>query len=162
MTDQLNHKTYRSLVTIVIAKDFNVVMVELIDGKTHRFRKANSGKDHDRLIEVMRELPQPCRIGFEITGNYHRPLAFRLLTEGFDVSLISSLARARYREVIFNSRDKYDPKDAGILVELLKQGIVKIYVDPLKSGFHDILKTPSPTRFTKGEDYPGQKIFVTV
>jgi hypothetical protein len=106
MTDQLKHKAYHSWAAIDIAKDYNVVMVELTDGKTRCFRMANSGKDHDRLIEVIRELPQPCHIGFEATGNYHRPLAYRLLTEGFDVSLISSLASARYREAIFNSWDK--------------------------------------------------------
>ena len=138
MTDQLKNKPYCSWIAIDIAKDFNVVMIETADGKTRRFRMANSGKDHDRLIEVLRSLPQPCRIGFEATGNYHRPLAFRLLTEGFDVSLISSLASARYREAIFNSWDKNDPKDAGILLELLKRGIVQIYTDPIKSGFHDI------------------------
>ena len=115
-----------------------MVMLETVDGQTRRFRMANSGKDHDRLIEVLHGLPQPCHIGFEATGNYHRPLAFRLLTEGFDVSLISSLASSRYREAIFNSWDKNDPKDAGILLELLKRGIVQIYTDPIKSGFHDI------------------------
>lgn len=62
----------------------------------------------------------------------------RLLTEGFDVSLISSLASSRYREAIFNSWDKNEPKDTGILLELLKRGIVQIYTDPIKSGFHDI------------------------
>jgi len=138
MTDQLKHKAYHSWVAIDIAKDYNVVMVELTDGKNRRFRMANSGKDHDRLIEVIRELPQPCHIGFEATGNYHRPLAYRLLTEGFDVSLISSLASARYREAIFNSWDKNDPKDAGILLELLKRGIVQTYIDPIRSGYHDI------------------------
>ena len=138
MTDQQKFKSYCSWIAIDIAKGFNVVMLETVDGQTRRFRMANSGKDHDRLIEVLHGLPQPCHIGFEATGNYHRPLAFRLLTEGFDVSLISSLASSRYRNAIFNSWDKNDPKDAGILLELLKRGIVQIYTDPIKSGFHDI------------------------
>ena len=138
MTDQQKFKSYCSWIAIDIAKDFNVVMLETVDGQTRRFRMANSGKDHDRLIEVLHGLPQPCHIGFEATGNYHLPLAFRLLTEGFDVSLISSLASSRYREAIFNSWDKNDPKDAGILLELLKRGIVQIYTDPIKSAFHDI------------------------
>ncbi len=138
MTDQAKNKPYCSWIAIDIAKDFNVVMIETADGKRRRFRMANSGKDYERLIEVLHALPQPCHVGFEATGNYHRPLAFRLLTEGFDVSLISSLASARYREAIFNSWDKNDPKDAGILLELLKRGIVQTYNDPIKSGFHDI------------------------
>ena len=71
MTDQLQHIAYSSWVAIDIAKHSNVVMVELLDGKKRRFRMANSGKDHDRLIELIHELPQPCHIGFEATGNYH-------------------------------------------------------------------------------------------
>ena len=138
MTDQQKFKTYCSWIAIDIAKDFNVVMLETADGQTRRFKMANSGKDHDRLIEVLRGLPQPCHVGFEATGNYHRPLAFRLLTEGFDVSLISSLASSRYREAVFNSWDKNDPKNAGVLLELLKRGIVQIYTDPIRPGFHDI------------------------
>ena len=38
MTDQLKHKAYNSWVALDIAKDFNVVMLETIDGKTRRFR----------------------------------------------------------------------------------------------------------------------------
>lgn len=138
MTDHVQSKAYNSWMAIDIAKDFNVVMVETMDGNTKRFRMANSASDHDRLVEVLRSLPQPCRIGFEATGNYHRTLAFRLVTEGFDVCLISSLASARFREVMFNSWDKNDPKDAGVLLELLKQGVVQTYVEPIQSGFHDI------------------------
>lgn len=138
MTDHAQSKAYNSWMAIDIAKDFNVVMVETIDGNTSRFRMANSAKDHDRLIEAVRSLPQPCRIGFEATGNYHRTLAFRLVSEGFDVSLISSLASARFREVMFNSWDKNDPKDASVLLGLLKQGVVQTYLDPILSGFHDI------------------------
>ncbi|MEO8417396.1 MAG: IS110 family transposase [Methylophilaceae bacterium] len=138
MTDRVQSKAFASWIAIDIAKDFNVVMVETLDGKTRRFRMANSAMDHERLVELIRSLPQPCRIGFEATGNYHRTLAFRLASEGFDVCLISSLASARYREVMFNSWDKNDPKDAGILLELLKQRVVQTYVDPVLSGFHDI------------------------
>ena len=110
MTDFAKITTYSSLLAIDIAKDFNVVMLETIDGNKKRFRMENSAKDHDRLIELIHQLPQPCRIGFEATGNYHRTLAYRLVTEGFQVNLISSLASARYREVIYNSWDKNDPQ----------------------------------------------------
>mgnify|MGYP000172669057 CR=1 FL=1 len=85
MTDRVQSKAYGSWMAIDIAKDFNVVMVETIEGNSRRFRMANSAKDHDRLVEVARSLPQPCRIGFEATGNYHRTLAFRLMSEGFDI-----------------------------------------------------------------------------
>lgn len=47
------------------------------------------------------------------TGDYHRPIAHRLLTAGFDVVSISSMAQSRFREAMFNSWDKNDPKDVG-------------------------------------------------
>lgn len=82
MTDLTKHKTYGSWIAIDIAKDSNVVMVETVDGNVRRFRMANSGHDHERLVALARSLPQPCRIGFEATGNYHRTLGYRLVTEG--------------------------------------------------------------------------------
>src|SRR5690606_22939799 len=72
MTDRVQHTSYGSWMAIDIAKDFNVVMVETADGHTRCFRMANSGQDHERIVELAHSLPQPCRIGFEATGNYHR------------------------------------------------------------------------------------------
>jgi len=138
MTDRNQSKTYGSWVAIDIAKDFNVVMTETTGGNIRCFRMANSSEDHERLVDTVRSLPQPCRIGFEATGNYHRTLGYRLVAEGLDVCLISSLASARYREVMFNSWDKNDPKDAFTLLQLLKQGITQTYVDPVATGIHDI------------------------
>ena len=138
MTDQDQLQTYSSWIAIDIAKDFNVVMIETREGKRHKFRMANNSAGHERLVNAIRDLPQPCRIGFEATGNYHRTLAFRLITVGFDVCLISSVSAARYREVMFNSWDKNDPKDALVLLQLLKQGMVQQYVDPLVAGHHDL------------------------
>lgn len=69
MTDRVQHTSYGSWMAIDIAKDFNVVMVETADGHTRRFRMANSGQDHERIVELAHSLPQPCRIGFEATGS---------------------------------------------------------------------------------------------
>jgi transposase len=57
---------------------------------------------------------------------------------GFDVVLIASLAGARYREAMFTSWDKNDPKDAHVLLALLKQGITMRDVDLLVAGWHDV------------------------
>ena len=51
---------------------------------------------------------------------------------------VSSVAGARYREAMFNSWDKNDPKDATVILHLLKQGIVQYYHDPLLAGDHDL------------------------
>lgn len=78
------------------------------------------------------------RIAFEPTGDCHRTLAYRLLTEGFDICLVSSVAGARYREALFNSGDKNDPKDAAVILALLKQGVTQRHVDPLIAGHHGL------------------------
>jgi transposase len=74
----------------------------------------------------------------EPTGDCHRTLAYRLLNEGFDVCLVSSVAGDRLREAMFNSWDKNDPKDASVILALLKQGLTMQLVDPLTAGHHGL------------------------
>lgn len=125
-------------VAIDIARYWNAVLVETTAGKRHRFKMANSAQDFDRLVCFLQALPGACRVALEPTGDYHRPLAHRLLTEGFEVVGISSVAQARYREAMFNSWDKNDPKDASVILEMLKRGMVQRYVDPMIAGVHDL------------------------
>lgn len=61
-----------------------------------------------------------------------------MVTAGVDVVLVASLAVARYREARYTSWDKNDPKDAAVILELLKQGITLRYVDPVVAGWHDM------------------------
>lgn len=125
-------------VAIDIAKRNHAVLIETPDGKHRRFRMASSMDDHDRLVSLLRESPQPVRIAMEPTGDCHRTLAYRLLTEGFDVCLVSSVAGARYREAMFNSWDKNDPKDATVILALMKQGMTMRLIDPLVAGHHGL------------------------
>ena len=124
-------------VAIDIAKDLHVV---LIATPTQRrlCKVPNTKADVEHLIKELRAAPQPVRIGFEPTGVYHRPIAYRLVTAGFDVVMISSLACSRFREARFTSWDKNDPKDAGVLLELLQQGITMRYLDPVVTGWNDV------------------------
>ena len=81
----------------------------------------------------------PVVAGFEATGNYHRPLAWRLdRGRVFDARLISSVALARTREALHNGWDKNDPKDAQVILHMLKIGATQIYSDPICSGINDI------------------------
>ncbi|HEX7341322.1 MAG TPA: IS110 family transposase [Rhodanobacteraceae bacterium] len=125
-------------VAIDIAKRTHAVLVETPDGKQRRFRMANTRDDHQRLVDFLRNRPAPVRVALEATGDYHRTLAYRLLQEGFEVCLVSSIAAARYREAVFNSWDKNDPKDARVILALLKQGITQRFVDPLIAGHHGL------------------------
>jgi len=127
-----------TLVAIDVAKAWNTVLVENPDGKRQRFRVANTRPDHDRLMLYLKNQRGRCQVAMEPTGNYHRPLAYRLLSEGFEVHLVSSVTAARFREAMFNSWDKNDPKDAAVILDLLKQDKVLRYYDPLVEGIHDL------------------------
>ena len=87
---------------------------------------------------VLRALEQPCVIAFEPTGDYHRPLAYVLGQAGFHLCLVSSIAVARTREALYNSWDKNDPKDAQVILHLLKNGTTQRYLDPLITGHLDV------------------------
>jgi len=124
-------------VAIDVAKDAHVVLVESPEGR-RQFRVANRLDELQGLVAFLRQQPQPVRVAFEPTGVYHRPLAYQLVTAGLDVVLVASLACARYREARYTSWDKNDPKDASVVLDLLKQGLTMRYVDPLVAGWHDI------------------------
>jgi hypothetical protein len=61
-----------------------------------------------------------------------------LARAGFQLSLVSSLAVARTRDAMFNSWDKNDPKDAQVILHLLKNGTTQRYLDPLMTGHLDL------------------------
>lgn len=138
MADPANPTPLSNLVAIDIARYWNAVLVETPSGKRHRFRMANTAPDFDRLLKFLHGLSGSCRVALEPTGDYHRSIAHRLLSEGFEVVGISSVAQARYREAMFNSWDKNDPKDAAVILEMLRRGAVQRYVDPLLTGNHDL------------------------
>jgi len=124
-------------VAIDVAKDAHVVLIER-NGKRQQRRLPNTLEGIEQFIADLHEHPQPVRIAFEPTGMYHRPLAYRLVTAGFDVCLVSSVTCARYREARYGSWDKNDPKDARVILEVMQQGMTMRYVDPLVAGWHDV------------------------
>jgi transposase len=127
-----------TLVAIDIAKGINVALVEHSDGRQQRFRFTHQRADYDRLVAFLQGCSGSCRIALEPTADYHRTLAYRLIREGFEVVLVSSVAGARLREAVFNSWDKNDPKDAQVILRLLKQGMTQRYCDPLVMKIHDL------------------------
>lgn len=138
MADITNATPALNLVAIDIARYWNYVLLETAAGKFHRFKMGNTAADFDRLIRFLQSLSGPCRIGIEPTGDYHRPIAYRLLSAGFEVVGISSIAVARYRDAMFNSWDKNDPKDAAVILEMLRRHAFQRYVDPMVAGTHDL------------------------
>jgi transposase len=132
-----------NLVAIDVAKDWNVVLVRDLAGNRRHFKVANRLADHDQFVAFLKALGGPVRAGLEPTGDYHRPLAYRLLKEGFDVVSISSIALARVREARYGTWDKNDPKDAQVILFMLAQNLVQIYYDPLLNGTHDVQELAS-------------------
>lgn len=125
-------------VAIDIAKLKHDVLVKKPDGKCKAFRIGNCYSDFEKLSEYLRSFKLPCRIAFEPTADCHRLIAWRLLSDGHELFLASSIACARTREAIFNSRDKNDVKDAKVILYLLESGVVQHYHDPLANELNDL------------------------
>ena len=127
------------LVAIDIAKLRNEVLIEAPGHKRRRrLLVLNTRAEHDHLIEVLQAYGRPVVCAFEATGNYHRPIAWRLAEAGFEVRLVSSLALARTREALHNSWDKNDPKDAQVILHMLRIQATQLYHDPLRAGINDV------------------------
>lgn len=138
MTNDNDTTSAAALVAIDIAKVKNDIVIELPGKRRRRRMKVlNTRVEHQHFIDQLRALNCPVQIGFEATGNYHRPLAWRLLAAGFDLRLISSVALARTREALHNGWDKNDPKDAQVMLHMLRIGATQRYHDPLAHGIND-------------------------
>jgi transposase len=136
-----------TLVAVDIAKNSHDVLIESpARGRQRRLRLANNLEDFEQLAGYLRSLKSPVLIGFEATGNYHRPLAYFLHRQGFELRLIPTLALARTREAMHNSWDKNDPKDAQVILHLLKTGLAQTWHDPVVKGIND-LQELSKTHF---------------
>jgi len=128
-----------TLVAIDIAKHYHDVLIDPPPPKRRsRLRLANHRDAFEQLAEYLRTLKSSVLIGFEATGNYHRPLAYFLHQQGFALRLIPTLALARTREAMHNSWDKNDPKDAQVILHLLKTGLAQTWHDPVVNGINDV------------------------
>jgi len=127
------------LVAIDVSKLRNDILIEFPDKmRRRRLVVPNTKAEHDRLVDLLQSFGQPVVAGFEATGNYHRPLAFRLLEAGVTLRLVSSVALARTREALHNGWDKNDPKDAQVILHMLRIGATQTYLDPIRAGINDI------------------------
>jgi transposase len=126
------------LVAIDIAKLRHEALIQAPGWKSRkRLILLNTAMEFRRFADYLHSLKYPVRVGFEATGNYHRPLAHFLKMEGFQLELIPSLAVARTREAMHNSWDKNDPKDAQVLLHLLRTGVTQHFHDPMIHQIHD-------------------------
>ena len=144
-----------ALVAIDIAKNRHEVLIDPGAGmRRRRLSVLNNRAEHDRLVATLRDLGRPVIVGFEPTGNYHRVLAHRLISAGFETRLISSMALARTREALHNGWDKNDPKDAQVILHMLRIGATTVYSDPGYGRLNDLQelsKTPDMVSRAKTE-----------
>lgn len=87
---------------------------------------------------LLKGFGRPVAGAMEATGNYHGPIAWRLHEAGFQVRLVSSVALARTREALHNGWDKNDPKDAQLILHMLRMGASQAYHGPLTAGINDV------------------------
>jgi len=139
MTKPYPTPTEAVLVAIDVAKMRNEVLIE-VPGRARRRRLTvlNTRAEHDRFLAELEALDLPIVAGLEATGNYHWPLAWRLLTAGVALRLVSSVALARTREALHNGWDKNDSKDAQVILHMPRIGATQHYYDPLAQGILDI------------------------
>lgn len=143
-----SHSTRKNslLVAIYIAKAKHEVLVELPTGQRKKMVVDNRLTDFEQLSRYLKASGRDCLIALEPTADYHRPLAYFLKQEGFEVRSVSSIAVARTREAMHNSWDKNDPKDAQAILHLLKTGVTQRFYDPVLEGTND-LQELSKTHF---------------
>lgn len=146
MTDTNSSAKARTLVAIDIAKAKHDVLVELPTGKRRKMIVRNQLSDFRQLAAYLESQGGECLVALEPTADYHRNLAYFLKTQGFDVRSVSSIAVARTREALHNSWDKNDPKDAQVILHLLRNGNTQRFYDPLVEQTND-LQELSKTHF---------------
>lgn len=137
-TDQFNSNRHQTLVAIDIAKLAHDALILWPDGKSRAIRFPNSLEGFQHLLDVATWPGTPIRVAFEPTADYHRNLAYWLHQHGVQCTLVSSLACARAREMLFNSWDKHDRKDARVILYLMQQNRVQVFRDPLIDGSLDV------------------------
>ena len=79
MADTTDVTTQTHWLAIDIAKHWHAVLIETAAGARHRFKMANTAQDYERLIRFIEGLGGRCRAALEPTGDWHRPLAYRLI-----------------------------------------------------------------------------------
>lgn len=138
MTEQTQNNQKTVLIALDIAKRTHDAIVAFPSGKTIKLRVPNNLDGYRHLLEKASQGDYRIQAAFEPTADYHRNIAYWLHEQGCECFLVSSLSCARAREMLFNTWDKNDRKDAGVILYLMRQGLMKPFYDPLVSGTFDI------------------------
>ena len=138
MTDIAHPITTPVFVAIDIAKQSHDALIQGPSGRTRTIKISNSLEGYQRLIDLAQSEGETISVAFEPTADYHRNIAYWLHTHGVKCYLVSSLACARAREMLYKTWDKHDRKDARVILYLMQQGMMSPFYDPLVAGTMDI------------------------
>ncbi|VEB95345.1 Transposase IS116/IS110/IS902 family [Cedecea lapagei] len=125
-------------IAIDIAKKYHDAKIKRSDGRIVYLCFENSLAGYARLITATRSSGEKVVVAFEPTADYHRNIAWWLQEQGIECRLVSSLACARAREMLFKTWDKNDRKDASVILYLMEQGLSSPFFDPLLNKMMDI------------------------
>lgn len=138
MTDSNHPSTDNTLIAIDIAKKSHDVLIARPQGKNKALKIPNTLAGYQQIINTSGRQPKHLIVAFEPTADYHRNIAYWLQAQGVQCFLVSSLASARTREMLFGTWDKNDRKDASVILYLMQQGLMQPFHDPLVNQFMDI------------------------
>jgi transposase len=138
MTDSHFTLTPRILVAIDVAKAKHDVLVELPNGRRKKMISRNQRQEFQQLAAYLQALDGKCEVALEPTADFHRCIAYFLASNGFEIRLVSSIAVARTREALHNSWDKNDPKDAQVILHLLRNRTTQRFYDPMFGQTNDL------------------------
>jgi transposase len=91
-------------------------------GRFFRFQHTRQGMA--KLVELLREQPEPCIIAVEATGHYWLAVYHYLLQEGFTVVAVNPLQVHAYRRSTIR-KVKSDQRDAWVIADLLRIGRIR-------------------------------------
>lgn len=132
MTAKTHSKTSRPLLIAVdVAKTKNVSIAQYPDGRKRKLEFDNSVSGFQLFKDTFLSHQKDVQVAIEATGDFHRPFAYFAIQQGVEVKLINTLVMSRVREVIHNSWDKNDPKDASVILHMLKNQMTQVYHDPM-------------------------------
>jgi len=109
-------KNFTTIVGIDVASES--LVVSIFDGKTHQVKEFAYTKKEIRkeLINPFKKVKESLVFVMEGTGIYHTRLAYWLVTEGFNISVVNPLVIKRYIQMHL-MRIKTDSADAKMIAE---------------------------------------------
>ena len=130
MTDKINSTRKKSLLIAVdIAKYKHIAMAEFNDGTKSKMTFDNSAQGFALFEERFKIKEHDLQVAIEPTGDYHRSFAHFLIKKNVTLKQVNTLAMARIREALHNSWDKNDPKDAQVILHMLKNNHTQTFYD---------------------------------